>query len=272
MSFQLPEQLKNPEVAMPLLAAALAGTAGGALTAMGPKKNNETRGSRRMRILRNALLAAGVGGGGTALVQQGARQFSTALPKEDIDPTTSALQSTMVNPVTRTAIGAGGVGAGLLHTAKKEKGLQAQLARLLGSNNGNEFPGLKDSGTDAAEKLQTDGKIRHMKQIMTSDSGLRDKALNTLESQFPDRKSVNQFVENAGIASHIPAAGSGKIRKLLGEAGAHAGVLGNRVLGIGRHNFQPGRLLKTTAPVGVAAFLPEILGIKEPEQVMETPQ
>lgn len=265
---QLPDQLKNPEVAVPLLAAALAGTASGALTASGPERHSESRGKRRMRILRNALLSAGVAGGGTALIQQGAKQFNTALPADDVDPTTAAVQDAAKSPLTQGAVAVGGGGLGLAHTLKKEKGLQAQLAKVMGRST--KFPDLADSATDTAEKLQRDGKLNLVKNILSGENpGYAEEAKKTLEKTLPSRGAVDKYIQNAGIASHIPGEGDGMIKKILGRSSAHGGVAFNRLFGGGRRLIG-GNALKTLGPAGLAMALPGLAGVKAPEDVMKT--
>lgn len=84
---QILEHLKNPGALNPVLAAAGAsGLLGGVATAGTARRRGETPGQRRLRILRNALLAAGAGGGAVALGSYGLRQGQNALPVDDVDP------------------------------------------------------------------------------------------------------------------------------------------------------------------------------------------
>lgn len=69
-----------------LAAAGASGLAGGVLTAGSEKRHDESPWQRRMRILRNAILAAGAGGGATALLQQGYGHLARPLPLDDKDP------------------------------------------------------------------------------------------------------------------------------------------------------------------------------------------
>lgn len=77
--------LRNPKVQAALLAAGGAGAAGGYLSSRADRKG-ETRGERRSRILRNALLSAGAGGLAVGAGTLGYEQLRHALPAEDIDP------------------------------------------------------------------------------------------------------------------------------------------------------------------------------------------
>jgi hypothetical protein len=80
----------------------LAGAAGGAYTAMAPKDADEDRGSRRRRIIRNALVMGALTSGGVALAGKSVGQLATALPSNDHG-----------DPLTRTAWGAARVAPGL---------------------------------------------------------------------------------------------------------------------------------------------------------------
>ena len=100
----------NPTATGMLLGGTGAGLVGGYLSSRVPGHHGEDKAGRRMRILRNALLAAGVGAGATGLAMSGAKQLNTALPVDDVDPTTHFLEG----PIPRT-LAVGGVGAKLLH-------------------------------------------------------------------------------------------------------------------------------------------------------------
>lgn len=77
----------DPKLLPSLLAGGAGALAGGTLTAMSPERQGESRGSRRWRILRNALLLGGAGAGGTALLQKGIeRAVTQPLPANDQDP------------------------------------------------------------------------------------------------------------------------------------------------------------------------------------------
>jgi hypothetical protein len=92
----------------PILATAGAsGLAGGYLTAQTPQRTDETPGQRRMRIIRNALLAGGMGAGAVAGGYTAMNQGGNALPANDVDPVTKSVTS----PVARGVYGAGAFGA-----------------------------------------------------------------------------------------------------------------------------------------------------------------
>ena len=79
----LQELLSNPRVASMLLAGAGGGLVGGAMSARSPRRRGESRGARRRRILRDALLTAGAGAGAVGLGQFGYDQLNTVLPARD---------------------------------------------------------------------------------------------------------------------------------------------------------------------------------------------
>lgn len=77
---------QHPDATRAIIAALGTGAVAGVGTAMGKQLYGESRGQKRMRVLRNALLAAGLGGGATAALQAGAHQLSNALPANAADP------------------------------------------------------------------------------------------------------------------------------------------------------------------------------------------
>lgn len=84
----------NPTVAAMLLAGGGAGLAGGLLTARQPKSRTESRSGRRLRILRNALLAGGAGAGAVGLGAMGFNRLSNAVPEGTKNPVEEKLTST----------------------------------------------------------------------------------------------------------------------------------------------------------------------------------
>jgi hypothetical protein len=78
--------LQDPKVLASLMAAGGAGALGAGLSYASKGPENETREERRKRILRNAGLAATLGGGGVAAGMYGLNQFATALPADDVAP------------------------------------------------------------------------------------------------------------------------------------------------------------------------------------------
>lgn len=104
----------NPTLAAMLLAGGGAGLLGGYLTSRQPEEEGESKASRRMRILRNALLAGGAGVGAIGLGAEGLRRFNTAIPAGSKTPIEEKVTSLPVR-------GAGAVGAGLLGLSRGGK-------------------------------------------------------------------------------------------------------------------------------------------------------
>lgn len=126
----------NPKITAMLLAGGGAGLAGGALTSAAPEREGETKGSRRMRILRNALLTAGAGAGAVGLGAHAADSLSNALPIDSKHPAEQALTDW------RTRGAAGGAAALVASAAGRKRDVadmagQAEQAilRNAGKNN-----------------------------------------------------------------------------------------------------------------------------------------
>jgi len=77
---------QHPDATKALLGALAGGTLAGGMTAFSDPTYGETRGQKRMRTLRNALLGAGLGGGAVAALQYGGRELANALPTNAKDP------------------------------------------------------------------------------------------------------------------------------------------------------------------------------------------
>jgi hypothetical protein len=97
----------NPTLAAMLAAGGGAGLLGGYLTAREPEDEQESKTSRRLRILRNALLAAGAGAGTVGLGSYGLDKLMTAVPEGAPNPVQEKLES----PAFR---GLGGISGGIL--------------------------------------------------------------------------------------------------------------------------------------------------------------
>jgi hypothetical protein len=107
-----------------LLAGGGSGLLGGYLTSQQPEEEGEDKASRRMRILRNALLAAGAGAGAVGLGSMGYDRFSEAIPAGSLSPVEEKLQ----NPWVR---GAGAGGMGILGANKGNQALSS-LFKMFG--------------------------------------------------------------------------------------------------------------------------------------------
>lgn len=94
--------LQNPAVLAGLGSAAV----GGGLTLAGDRKKKETGTGKVLRALGNAGIAGLLGGGAVGLLNKGTSDINTALPKDDVDPTTA----TLANPWLKTLSAATGLG------------------------------------------------------------------------------------------------------------------------------------------------------------------
>lgn len=104
----------NPTVAAMLAAGGGAGLLGGYLTAQGPTDDSESKASRRLRILRNALLAGGAGAGAVGLGAEGLKRLSQAVPEGSQNP----VQEKLTSPTVRGIGGVGGAALGFAHGNK----------------------------------------------------------------------------------------------------------------------------------------------------------
>ena len=102
----------NPRIAAMLLAGGGAGLAGGMLTASSPNRTTESKGSRRLRILRNALLAGGAGAGVVGLASAGSKRMLEAVPAQTEDPVSEMLTGGVARGIAGTAGGLAGAGLG----------------------------------------------------------------------------------------------------------------------------------------------------------------
>ena len=97
----------NPTLAAMLLAGGGAGLLGGYLTSRQPEEEGESKASRRLRILRNALLAGGAGAGAVGLGAAGFKRLSEAVPEGSKNP----VEEKLTSPAAR---GIGALGGGVL--------------------------------------------------------------------------------------------------------------------------------------------------------------
>ncbi len=123
---QLMQLINDRNLAVPLLAAGAGGLAGGVLSGRSPRKPRETRAEKRRRVLRDALLSAGVAGGATALGRYGFNQLATAIPEGVKNPAAEGLAG-----AARFGLGAGaGYGAHRLRRGHLESDAQVKLKDL----------------------------------------------------------------------------------------------------------------------------------------------
>lgn len=131
----------NPTLAAMLLAGGGAGLLGGYLTSQQPEEEGESKSSRRMRILRNALLSAGAGAGAVGLGALGYNRLSEAIPKGTMSPVEEKLK----NPWVRLA----GSGAGALTLAPKGNAALKELFYSFGKRAPRGVGGLIGAGAGA---------------------------------------------------------------------------------------------------------------------------
>ena len=97
ISSEILKTITDAATAHPVMATAAAtGLLGGAMSMGTPQRQGETPGARRLRIIRNALLAAG---------QEAFKNVNTAVPVGDVDP----VERKFTSPVGRGLMGAAGV-------------------------------------------------------------------------------------------------------------------------------------------------------------------
>lgn len=198
---QILDQLKDPSTLNPILAAAGAsGLLGGFATAQTARRRGETAGQRRLRIIRNALLAAGAGGGAVALGSYGLHNAANALPAGDEDPVKKTLT--------------GGAAHGI-----------AGLATLLGLNGGSsaakrDSAGLLQNrlledavGLDPAAKAKIQSvNLRGALQDADSGPAIREHMAKNMfggKSGNPDNV-MRQELMHAGLPAYGPEAGERK--------------------------------------------------------------
>ena len=267
-----------------LLAGGGGALVGGGLTAMAPDRDGESRLHRRYRILRNAALLAAAGVGGTRLLQSGVQNAVTQpLPASDKNPFLDRLhQDTSLLPGAGAAGVLGGIG---IHgqVDREEQGNAANFMRehfpqagSLDHNNYKSFvrqqiqntlrdaPNTKDPGAEPVAPAMpglhaTDPEFKRYSLDKDNWQAAMDK-FNAIVDANKARNRVfdPMALRTVGISPAWEARRSGKVTdvphgwgNVLGE---QAGILGQRVSGIGRSSF--GKRLGT---VGLAALIPALI-------------
>ncbi len=249
-----------------ILTTALAsGAAGGGLTAMTKQRQGETRGGRRMRILRNAAMAAALGGGAHAAFGAGVNSFKTALPANDVDP----LTQTVNDPSTRALLGAAGVGGAYKVAPWKTNvsGANDALRQLYSG-----FVTHHPTGGAGLGSSVLDDALSAMRGA-NGPAGLNlDDLKGALKTHLTGSKARNlgdierMWTGNSGGAANPQT--SAEIRALLRKAGINYGqsALGRAGLGAritGQHWLRPGNLPRNLAvgATGLAAgyYAPDML-------------
>lgn len=228
----------DPKMLTTLLASgAGAGLLGGYLTSQGRERRGESRGARRRRILRNALLAAGAGAGTVGLGMYGARQLGTALPEDDKDPTSSFFSS----PGMRLGYGgagflaADGVAAGKGPQGGRAKSLLARLnvpgydkgmSNLEARNLLRSFEGAKDIGN-----LNRATSQELMRAGASPTRMGKPEVLNT--TAFPRLGDWWNKLKGTSAGQAVKSKSPSWLGKGLGKVTPSMGYAGSRKLGLG---------------------------------------
>jgi hypothetical protein len=198
----------NPRIAAMLMAGGGAGLAGGALTAMTPEREEESKGDRRLRILRNALLAGGAGAGVVGLASKGYNKLETALPEGAVHPAEELLTS----PTVRTLGGLGGAAAG--YAAGQGADANATLLEAISKVRGPKGKKLTKSDLDWLMK----DPVNLMREAEAQ--GIK------LNFKTPLEQGINKATTNAKLRANLmKALGSsraGQYARLAGLAGVFA--------------------------------------------------
>lgn len=186
----------NPTLAAMLLAGGGAGLLGGYLTSRQPEEEGESKASRRLRILRNALLAGGAGAGVVGLGAEGLKRFSEATPLNSENPVQEKLNSPKVRAI-------GGV-AGALFGANRgaAKDLEAKAIKAKQFLSAREAIKLKG--------LPPVDVINHAKKFLFSPEtrgfinvNTRSQALNKIISTLIGASRSGQLARAGGAAGML---------------------------------------------------------------------
>lgn len=234
-------EFKMPDIDPKLLPMLLAGGAGaltgGALTAMSPERQGESRSKRRWRVLRNALLLGGAGAGGTALLQKGWKDaVSEPLPAADTNPTRKAIHDISGGPI---GLGAGAVGGGLLNARLVGQEEREAGNSLLKDVKGIEVPKPKVALREELAKLHKnmpgtsmDDKIKWLSPVRKQH--IRDAGINIMDE-------VNKI--HPKTIGRLPAWKE------------EAKILGQRVIGGGGNRTRFGRGARMGAAMGLPLLI-----------------
>lgn len=208
-SGDLVEYLKqNPRLASMLLAGGGAGLAGGLLTSATPEREGETKGSRRLRILRNALLTGAAGAGAAGLGSEAFKRVEEAIPADQPHP----LSSFLTSPLVRTAGGAGGALAGVAAGAKGDidDALVSGIMHLKDKSPGN---GPLSTFKEMHDKVSPAGRANFVKNHLPAGTSITHTSpLNQLAN----------MVKNEKVRATLQKALGGRARQ-LGVLGGAAG-------------------------------------------------
>ena len=200
------EYLKsNPRLASMLLAGGGAGLAGGMLTAGGAEREGETKGSRRLRILRNALLSGAAGAGAAGLGSEAFSRMEQAIPADQPHPLSAFLTGPEVRGAGGVAGALAGMGAGRTGDINDE--LIAGMSKLKDTSKGvgplSTFKTLESQGVSPA------GRANFVKRHLPADAHVEySSPLNAMAAKIKDPKV------------------KATLQKILGGRGRQLGVLG----------------------------------------------
>ena len=227
----------NPTLAAMLMAGGGAGLAGGLLTHKEKEEQDETPAQRRMRILRNALIAGTAGAGAVGLGVEGYKRFQTAIPEGSPNPVTEKLTSMPV----RGAGALAGMLAGMRRGAKGDYQDVAVHAHKTLERDGGYKPSVLAKMTPD-NKITASNALQGPPSVPLSFSSPVDKLVNKSEPWLQDK--ANNFYGRGLL--HRPADAvwhaAPKIKSLL-----------RTILGHGRQ-AQLARV-----GLGVGAFAPEMI-------------
>ena len=255
---------ENPRLAKSLMAGLGSAAVGGGLTAMS-KRKNESRGERRKRILRNALLAGGAGAGAVGLGDYSIGQFKTVDPVAE-DP--------ILGPGRELAAAGGGLAglfgsraAGKLQQDTERRGIIGGIREEL--NNSKNLTPANKRIKDIASTVPGADEAKGIKRMFTG--GTSSKALNDmsrikgmpggtspLDLLLKRRGVTARDLENAGHVA--PWAGKGDTWRFLKGLGKREI---NKTLGTSKLQ-RAGRL----GTIGASAAIPYALV----SQLMSNPE
>ena len=193
----------NPRIAAMLAVGGGTALLGGGLTAREKERTGESKGSRRLRILRNALLTGAAGAGTVGLASSGYDSLANAVPANSETPATELAG----NPLTRVLAAVGLGGAGLSAGGKLDtKDVASQIRRKPGINLSSKTYQLSDA--NFIDRAAREGHTASPKNSI---------------GHIADRIPGNKGKIVSGTKSLLSGAGGISRKSVLGAAGAAGG-------------------------------------------------